>query len=74
MQDRLKAVGIRPINNLVDVGNYVMLELGQPLHVFDAKKIGGQQIVVRRAADGEKITTLERQRAPAEQPDARHRR
>jgi phenylalanyl-tRNA synthetase beta chain len=59
MQDRLNAVGIRPINNLVDVGNYVMMELGQPLHVFDAKKIGGQQIVIRRATEGEKLTTLD---------------
>ncbi|MDB6114103.1 MAG: pheT [Lacunisphaera sp.] len=59
LQERLKAVGLRPINNLVDVGNYVMMELGQPLHVFDAKKIGGRQIVVRRAADGEKLTTLD---------------
>ncbi len=59
MQEKLKAVGLRPINNLVDTGNYVMLELGQPLHVFDAKKIGGRQIVVRRAADGEKLVTLD---------------
>jgi phenylalanyl-tRNA synthetase beta chain len=59
MQERLKAVGLRPINNLVDVGNFVMLELGQPLHVFDAKKINGRQVVVRRATDGEKLVTLD---------------
>jgi phenylalanyl-tRNA synthetase beta chain len=59
MQERLKAVGLRPINNLVDTGNYVMLELGQPLHVFDARKINGRRLVIRRAADGEKLTTLD---------------
>ncbi|HVZ65603.1 MAG TPA: phenylalanine--tRNA ligase subunit beta [Lacunisphaera sp.] len=59
MQERLRAVGLRPINNLVDVGNYVMLELGQPLHVFDAKKIGGRQLVIRHATDGEKLVTLD---------------
>jgi phenylalanyl-tRNA synthetase beta chain len=59
MQERLKAIGLRPINNLVDVGNYVMLELGQPLHVFDSKKIGGRKIIIRHAHDGEKLVTLD---------------
>lgn len=58
---RLNAVGIRSINNVVDVTNLVMMELGQPLHAFDCKLLAGQRIVVRRAIDGELFTTLDSQ-------------
>ncbi len=59
MQDRLAACGARPINNVVDVTNYVMLEFGQPLHAFDHREIRGHKIIVRRAADGETMYTLD---------------
>jgi phenylalanyl-tRNA synthetase beta chain len=61
MQARLEAAGIRPISNIVDVTNYVLIELGQPMHAFDLATIGGAQIRVRTATPGEKLKTLDGQ-------------
>jgi len=59
MVRRLEQVGMRSINNVVDITNYVMMELGHPLHAFDFRQLNGQQIIVRRALDGEAFTTLD---------------
>ncbi|MGO5018638.1 phenylalanine--tRNA ligase subunit beta [Roseburia faecis] len=61
MQERLRTHGIRPINNLVDITNYVMEEYGQPMHAYDLDTIEGKEIIVRRAAAGEKFVTLDGQ-------------
>ena len=61
LRRRLKACGVRTINNIVDITNYVMLEMGQPMHAFDIESISGKHIYVRRAENGEKITTLDEQ-------------
>jgi len=60
MQDVLKAIGLSPINNIVDCTNYAMYELGQPIHAFDLAKIKGNKIIVRRAEKGEALTTLDK--------------
>ena len=59
LRNRLEAIGVRSINNVADITNYVMFELGQPLHAFDADTLSGRQIIVRRADFDEKITTLD---------------
>ncbi len=58
MQKRLKCIGLRPVNNIVDVTNYVMMETGQPLHAFDLDRLAGQKIIVRKARIGEEIVAI----------------
>ena len=59
IKHRLRAVGIRPINNIVDITNYVLMEIGQPMHSFDERELGGKKIVVRQAKEGEHIISLD---------------
>lgn len=59
LKERLMEAGVRPINNIVDITNYVMLEYGQPLHAYDYEKISGKKLIARRAEDGEKLVTLD---------------
>ncbi len=61
LQKRLMSIGLRPINNIVDISNFILFETGQPLHTFDADKIRGGKVIVRRAAEGEPIVTLDGQ-------------
>ena len=69
MVRRLKACGVRSINNIVDITNYVMIEMGQPMHAFDINSIEGKHITVRRAKNGEKITTLDEQERNLDEND-----
>lgn len=59
LQKKLMSIGLKPINNIVDVSNFILFELGQPLHTFDADKVVGGKVIVRRAAEGETIRTLD---------------
>ncbi len=59
MQKKLLSIGLHPINNIVDVANYCLFELGQPFHTFDADKVKGGKVIVRRAEEGEKLVTLD---------------
>ena len=61
LQNRLMEAGMRPINNIVDITNYIMLEYGQPLHAFDLDRVNGNKVIVRQAKDGEQIKTLDDQ-------------
>ncbi len=59
LQNRLRAIGLNPVNNIVDIGNYVLHETGHPMHAFDADKIAGQSIIIKNAVQGTKFTTLD---------------
>ncbi len=59
LQDRLKSIGIRPINNIVDISNFILFEYGQPLHIFDADAITDHKVIIRKVKDGSKFTTLD---------------
>ena len=59
LQNRLRSIGLNPINNVVDITNYIQHEIGQPMHAFDLDKIDGRQIIVRNAKEGESLTTLD---------------
>ena len=74
MQPRLLAAGMRPISAVVDVTNYVMHELGQPMHAYDADAIPDGRIVVRRARDGETLETIDHEQRTPRRADAGHRR
>lgn len=69
MKSRLQGVGLRPINNIVDVTNYVMLELGQPMHAYDRKIVGGYGLTVRHAKKGEKLETIDHKKRPLHEDD-----
>lgn len=69
LKNRLKAIGLRPINNLVDISNYVLHETGQPLHFFDAAKIDGHTVIVRKAREGQRFVTLDEQERLLSQDD-----